>query len=282
MSAPERVIPMKILLSNDDGITAEGLKALVRALSPRNQVIVCAPARQQSGMSHAITVFDDMVVEHCPQLLELGAAEAISITGTPTDCVKLYLEAIAPAKGDAYPDLVISGINHGGNLGTDVLYSGTVGAALEGYMHGINTLAVSLSAGSSLSYDEVAEETAGVLDAFIAQEPHPFLLNVNFPKEYAAGKPRWCWAVLGHRDYLNAYTLHKDGDRRYYRLAGEIFDGDNEPSTDIYAVQRGLISITPLYDDLTNVAALRRHNLETIPRRPLMKQRIPSDVYADF
>lgn len=273
---------MKILLSNDDGIAAEGIKALVRALSPRNQVMVCAPARQQSGMSHAITVFDDMVVEDCPQLLELGAAEAVSITGTPADCVRLYLEAISPARGDDYPDLVISGINHGGNLGTDVLYSGTVGAALEGYMHGINTLAVSLSTSSSLSYDEVARETAGMLDAFIAQEPRPFLLNINFPKEYAAGKPQWRWAALGHRDYLNAYTLHNEGGRRYYRLAGEIFDGDNEPTTDIYAVHRGLISVTPLYDDLTNVAALRRHNLETIPRRPLLKQSILSDVYSDF
>lgn len=273
---------MKILLSNDDGVAAEGIKALVRALAPRNQVVVCAPAKQQSGMGHAITVFGDMVVEDCPELLELGAAEAISITGTPADCVKLYLEAISPAQGKDYPDLIISGINHGGNLGTDVLYSGTVGAALEGYMHGINTLAVSLSTSSSLSYDEVAKEATDRLEDFIAQEPHPFLLNINFPKKYAAGKPQWRWAALGHRDYLNAYTLHNDGDRRYYRLAGDIFDGDNEPTTDIYAVSSGLISVTPLYDDLTNVTALRRHGLETIPRRPLIKQNIASDVYSDF
>lgn len=273
---------MRILLSNDDGVEAEGIKALVRALSPDHQVAVCAPARQQSGMSHAITVFDDMVVETCPDLLALGAVEALSITGTPTDCVKLYLEAIAPSRGEDYPDFVISGINHGGNLGTDVLYSGTVGAALEGYMHGINTLAVSVVIDSSVSYDEAAKLVAEKLDTFITNEPSPFLLNINFPKEFVGGVPEWRWAALGHRDYLNAYTLHKDSDRTYYRLAGEICDGDNEPSTDIFAIHHGLISVTPLYDDLANVKSLRRHGLETIPRRPLIKQSIVSDVYSDF
>lgn len=273
---------MKILLSNDDGVNAEGIMALVRALSPNHQVTVCAPARQQSGMGHAITVFDDMVVESCPHLLELGAEEAVSITGTPADCVKLYLEAIAPGRGEDYPDLIISGINHGGNLGTDVLYSGTVGAALEGYMHGINTLAVSVVVDSSVSYDEAAMLTAEKIDTFIAQEPSPFLLNINFPKEFVGGTPEWRWAALGHRDYLNAYTLHKDGSHTYYRLAGEICDGDNEPTTDIYAIHHGLISVTPLYDDLANVTALRRHNLEPIPRRPLLKQSIVNDVYSDF
>ena len=145
---------MRILLTNDDGIGAPGLSALAKALSTVHEVVVAAPTAEQSGMAHALTVHRDIEVRGYDGLGDT-AAEAWSIDGTPTDCVKIFLEALA--KREEWPELVISGVNKGANLGTDVLYSGTVGGALEGYMHDIPAIALSLDVHSSLSFDETAD-----------------------------------------------------------------------------------------------------------------------------
>ena len=146
---------MRILISNDDGIQAKGLEALVKAFCARKHtVIVSAPARQQSGMAHALNVGRPLELVRGEELAAKYGIEAWAVNGTPTDSVKLYLEALAEEK----PDVVVSGINHGANLATDILYSGTVGAAMEGMLHDIASFAVSMDVDSTISYEEAAEE----------------------------------------------------------------------------------------------------------------------------
>ena len=139
---------MRILISNDDGIQAKGLESLVKAFCAREHtVVVSAPARQQSGMAHALNVGRPLELIRGEALAEKYGIEAWAVDGTPTDSVKLYLEALAEEK----PDVVVSGINHGANLATDILYSGTVGAAMEGMLHDISSFAVSLDVDSTIS-----------------------------------------------------------------------------------------------------------------------------------
>lgn len=242
---------MRILISNDDGVQAEGIAALTRVLSAQHEVIVAAPARQQSGMAHALTVGSRMeLCRFAP--LEQWAVEAWSIDGTPTDSVKVYLEAMA---GSQRPDLVLSGINHGANLGTDVLYSGTVGAAMEGYLHQISAIAVSLDVASSLHYIQAAEIFAAGLEGLLSVGQGPCFLNVNFP---AAPVPErgFRWTKLGCRDYKNAFRRTEENGRSYYTMAGEIFDQNNDEETDIHATEEGYIAVTPLHTDLTDYPAL--------------------------
>ena len=159
---------MRILISNDDGIQAKGLESLVKAFCARKHtVVVSAPARQQSGMAHALNVGRPLELIRGEALAEKYGIEAWAVDGTPTDSVKLYLEALAEEK----PDVVVSGINHGANLATDILYSGTVGAAMEGMLHDISSFAVSLDVASTISYDEAAEEFALILERVMAGQP---------------------------------------------------------------------------------------------------------------
>nr|MBO6294416.1 5'/3'-nucleotidase SurE [Schwartzia sp. (in: firmicutes)] len=253
---------MKILLTNDDGVGAPGLHALVEALAARgNKIAVAAPATEQSGMDHALTVHRDIEVRADGGFGNV-AAEAWSIDGTPTDCVKIYLEAIAKRKD--WPGLIISGVNKGANLGTDVLYSGTVGGALEGYMHGIPAVALSLDVHSSLSFEETAAIFAEKLPWLFKEGGDDFFLNVNFPKELRNGKAEFVWASLGHRDYLNAFDrIERDG-KLFYHIGGEIYDWDNDEDTDICRTAEGFVAVTPLIVDMTDVPALRARGV--IPR----------------
>ncbi len=245
---------MRILLTNDDGIDAPGLRALVGTLSAGHEIFVAAPAAEQSGMAHALTVHRDIEVRAFHGFGNM-AAEAWSIDGTPTDCVKVYLEALA--NRETWPELVISGVNKGANLGTDVLYSGTVGGALEGYMHGIPAVALSLDVHSELSIGETATIFAERLSWIFEQAETDFLLNVNFPKALRGEEAEFVWASLGHRDYINAFDrIERDG-RIYYHIGGEMYDWDNDEDTDIRQVEAGFVSVTPLTTDMTDVSALR-------------------------
>lgn len=243
---------MRILLVNDDGIDAEGIRALVDYFRHGNDVVVAAPAENQSGMAHAISVRKKIQVEHYSEYEKLGV-EAWKIHGTPSDCVKIYLEAMC--EKDKFPDLVISGINHGANLGSDVLYSGTVGGAIEGFVHGIPSIAVSLEIDSKIKLHDVAEKLAVELPRFEEIWGKNFLLNVNFPKKYRDGVPKFVTSSVGHRDYLNAFEKIEEDGNVYYYMAGEIYDGENKPETDIRKTDEGFISVTPLQLDMTNKKA---------------------------
>jgi 5'-nucleotidase len=242
---------LRILLSNDDGIDSLGIETLAKILSVKHEVIVAAPAFEQSGMSQAITVFKRMSVESYK--MPGCDIEAWKINGTPADCIKVYLEAIDTVEK---PDLLISGINKGSNLGTDVLYSGTVGAAIEGYIHGISSIALSLDAKSTTPLVSVSQMVGEKLPDWFNLEKDAFLYNINFPKQNNRELDPFVFTKLGVRNYKNAFNRILEDGRIFYQMAGEISDGDNAEVTDIFATNRGYVSITPLQLDLTDYTRL--------------------------
>lgn len=241
---------MKILLTNDDGIHGEGIWALTRALKSRtHEVTIAAPLKQQSGMSHALSIMRE--VEYLR--FDNPDCEAWAFDGTPTDCVKIYLEAMSSKKFDA----VISGINDGANLATDVIYSGTVGAAREGFLHDIPSLAVSRDKDSVIPFDTAAAETARYLEKILTVTSEPFLHNINFPKKFRTNKAEFVSTRLGRRDYINAFKSRTDAEgRAYFRVGGTIFDLDASEGTDIYAAERNFVSVTPLHCDAADYDAI--------------------------
>ena len=234
---------MRILLTNDDGIQGDGLWAIANALKSRShEVIIAAPLNQQSGMAHALSI--QRVVEY--KRFDNPDFEAWTFDGTPTDCVKIYLEAMNSDKFDA----LISGINDGSNLATDVVYSGTVGAALEGFLHAIPSVAVSRDIKSTIPFDTAAIATVDYLEKILSVKHEPFLHNLNFPKNFRTDKPEFLITRLGQRDYINAFSSHTDDEgRAYFKIGGTVVDLDDSEGTDIFAVNRGFVSITPLHAD---------------------------------
>lgn len=246
---------MKILLTNDDGIKGAGLWALAHAVKTRgHDVTIAAPFNQQSGTAHAISLLREIEYKR----FDTGDCEAWAFDGTPTDCVKIYLEGVSCAKFDA----IISGINDGANLATDVIYSGTVGGALEGFLHAIPSLAVSRDKNSTIPLDVAAAVTVDYLEKILAVKREPFLHNVNFPKNFRAGKAEFISTRLGQRDYINAFTSRTDSEgRAYFKVGGTIKDLDDGDGTDIQAVNRGFVSVTPLHADAADydsIVELRR------------------------
>lgn len=230
---------MKILISNDDGIDGAGLWAMAHALKKNFEVVIAAPMRQQSGMSHALTLGQKLEYKR----LDNSDFEIWTVDGTPTDCVKFYLEAVDV---DKKIQAVISGINHGANLATDVLYSGTVGAALEGALHAIPALAVSLDVKSEISFEQAAFDAAKYFSAQIDKGKN-FFYNLNFPKKFRADHAEFINTRLGKRDYINAFVNHVDDTGKFFfEVRGEIFDIDYSKGTDIHAVNQGYVSVTPL------------------------------------
>lgn len=251
---------MRILLSNDDGIHAPGLKALRRALSQVGEVLVVAPDRERSGTGHGITVHKPLR----PQKVEYSDGTfGWAVNGTPADCVKLAVEALMSDT----PDIVISGINLGANLGTDVLYSGTVSAAIEGIINGIPSVAVSLATYDNMDFKYAAAFVANMISLFvnIPKKEECNLVNINVPP----GKPKGIKVTrLGNRRYVNIF--HKRTDPRgnlYYWMAGEPKDSvpknaSTDADVDVEAIKNNYISITPLHFDLTDFKTLK--NMEKI------------------
>ena len=241
---------MKILLTNDDGINGAGIWALAVEFKNRgHEVTIAAPLNQQSGMAHALSVLREIEYKR----FDNPEFEAWTFDGTPTDCVKIYLEGMTDKKFDA----VISGINDGSNLATDVIYSGTVGAALEGFLHAIPSLAVSVDKNSTIEFETCAAATADYLEKILSVIEEPFLHNLNFPKKFRADKPEFRSTRLGRRDYINAFTSRTDDTgRAYFRIGGTICDLDAGEGTDIHATQNGFVSVTPLKIDVANYDAL--------------------------
>ena len=233
---------MRILLTNDDGIQGAGLWAIAHALK-NHEVIIAAPMNQQSGMAHALNVLREIEYKR----FDNSNCEAWIFDGTPTDCVKIYLEGM---NDDKKFDALISGINDGANLATDVLYSGTVGAALEGFLHAIPTLAVSRDRNSEIPFDTVAKFTVNYLEKILSIKRGSFLHNINFPKKFRADKAEFIATRLGHRDYINAFTSRTDdAGRTYFQIGGTAYDVDDSEGTDIHAVNLGYVSVTPLHAD---------------------------------
>lgn len=242
---------IKILISNDDGIHAEGIKTLAERLSQKYDVYVVAPDRERSAMGHALTLHKPLRVDEVDMGGKIKAAYAV--TGTPSDCVKIALNAVLDVK----PDLIVSGINHGPNLGGDVIYSGTVSAAMEGAIHGLPSMATSLLNGYDKNADFrpgadfITELVPKVLEATL---PPKTLLNVNIPAVPVDDMTGVKITTLGVRMYTDTYERRVDPRNQvYYWLAGEILDATEEAEdSDIQAIRNNMLSITPVTLDMTN------------------------------
>ncbi|WP_378952225.1 5'/3'-nucleotidase SurE [Pelosinus sp. sgz500959] len=243
---------MRILLTNDDGIGAAGIQALWHELSKIAMVVVVAPDVERSATSQAITVHSPIRVDQ--YVFDNPNISGWRIGGTPADCVKLALETLMPE----LPDVVVSGINHGPNLGTDVLYSGTVSAAIEGALHGIPAIAVSLDSGEKSDFQAAAEFTATLVENIRNRSlPLNTLLNVNVPALPTAQLNGVAITKLGVREYENIFERRLDPrGRMYYWMGGNILDNENDDDSDIVAVKMAKISVTPIHFDLTNYSAM--------------------------
>ncbi len=242
---------MRILLSNDDGILAKGLGVLERACEPLGDLYVVAPDREQSATSHSLTL------HHPLRPVQLGERRW-QVDGTPTDCVMLACEALL----DVRPDFVISGINHGPNMGEDVLYSGTVAAAMEGLALGIPSIAVSF-AGSILRADALLDTQVGLLRTLLntlmsmPAFPRDTLLNVNLPGVDADQVKGYRLTRLGRRVFSDSITRMKDPwGREILWIGGGSVEWSGPEDSDFRAVHDGYVSVTPLHLDLTHRAVL--------------------------
>lgn len=240
---------MRILLTNDDGIGALGIQALWQVLTDIADVYVVAPDIENSAMSQAITVHQPIRLDE--YLLDGPVIKAWKIGGTPTDCVKIALEALLV---DNMPDIIVSGINHGPNLGTDILYSGTVSAAIEAALHGLPAIAVSLDAYANYNFTVAARFIKKlVLEVVSHSLPLNTLLNVNVPALPATEITGVAVTKLGFRQYENTFERREDPrGRSYYWMGGNVFEADNAEDNDVNAVKQGKIAVTPIHFDLTN------------------------------
>ncbi|KNZ70237.1 stationary-phase survival protein SurE [Thermincola ferriacetica] len=245
---------MKILLSNDDGINAAGIQALREAMETVGEVVIVAPDRPKSASGHGITVHKPLRVDEIRY--SNSSTKGYAVNGTPSDCVKLALEGLLTKR----PDIVVSGINFGPNLGTDVLYSGTVSAALEGVIHGIPSIAVSLASYEKEDYTLAARAAIQVVKAVVEKGlPDETLLNINVPAVPEKEIKGITVTKLGKRIYKNTFEKRKDPrGRDYYWMAGEAVDLAGDPDTDINAVKRNEISVTPIVFDITNYQLIKK------------------------
>ncbi len=255
---------MLILISNDDGIFAPGITALRESLENMGQVYVVAPDRPRSATGLGITIHKPLRADQVT--FPDSSVVAYAVNGTPSDCVKLAIQALLPAK----PDIVVSGINLGPNLGTDVLYSGTVSAALEGVINDVPSIAVSLSSWECTDFDYAAQFTKRLMKVVLEKGlPEETLLNVNIPVTKCGQKPPGVKVTrLGKRRYENIFEKRTDPrGKTYYWMGGEVFDIQEDPDTDIAVTKKGEISITPLLFDVTDHRVIRLvsdWNLEAI------------------
>lgn len=237
----------RILVTNDDGIYSEGLRKLADACRAHGDVTIVAPDREQSAASHALTLNRPL------RLLQIQEQEWI-VDGTPSDCVNL---AILKVMKDARPDLIVSGINFGPNLGDDVTYSGTISAAFEGALLNIPSIAFSAVVGEHFSFDRCAAFAGEMTRIALTEHRDPrVILNVNFP---VAGFSGVKVTALGRRVYTEGVIERKDPrGRSYFWIGGWEPVWHPGEDTDFDAVQKGFVSITPLHLDLTHHASIPR------------------------
>jgi len=243
----------RILVSNDDGIAAEGLTALARALEAVAEVTVVAPEREQSAASHSLTLHKPL------RVYEVGPRR-FAVSGTPTDCVNMAVHKLMPEP----PHIVVSGINRGANLGDDVTYSGTVSAAMEGTLLGLPSVAISQLFWEPAGFDTAADFAATLVRSLLEgadrgrRLPPDTLLNVNVPDLPADRIQGARWTVQGKRHFTKEQVVEKvdPRGRKYYWVGGSEIEWVGNPQSDHTAVLEGYISVTPVHLDLTDHRAL--------------------------
>ena len=236
---------MKILVTNDDGVSADGLWILARELTSIAEVVVVAPDREQSASGTAVTLWEPLRIRQVKPVVP--GVETYAVEGTPSDSVLLALGSLLKSK----IDLVISGINWGMNLGDDIYISGTVSAALQGYLHGHPAIAVSTERDSELGFN-IAARLATLLAGRINSSPPPsnLFLNINVPNVPLDKIGRIQVTGLANESHINTVTEGNDGKRNYYWLVRQRQDSNQGRKTDVWAVDHRNISITPLFTNL--------------------------------
>ena len=232
-----------ILITNDDGIRAEGLNALERSLSGLGRVVTVAPENEQSATSHAITL-------DRPLRIKEYSEDRFSVTGTPTDCVLLAVHRIL----DARPALVVSGINHGPNMGEDVTYSGTVAAAIEGNILDIDSIAISITSWNPDSFEAASRISRYLASRMLERESkgERFLWNVNIPPLPEKELRGLRVTKLGSRVYIDSIVKNTDPrGKDYFWIGGGEPGWNDDEKSDFSAVSGGYVSVTPLKVDMT-------------------------------
>jgi 5'-nucleotidase len=241
---------MRILITNDDGIHAPGLRALVNAAVRFGEVVVVAPDRERSACSHAMTMREPLRVNS----VSYPGAKGYEVNGLPVDCVNVGLTIAFPDGCD----LVLSGINNGPNLGFDITYSGTAAGAMEGTINGIRSISISmplLDYGQPIDYT-LAESWLGENLAELVAHPLPALSfwNVNVPNQEPIGHK---YTTMGKRIYKDRVEMREDPwGRPYYWQGGTAVLTDHAPGTDVAAIMDGYVSVTPISLDWTDQASL--------------------------
>jgi 5'-nucleotidase len=238
---------MRILLSNDDGYFAPGLAALAEALAGLAEIVVVAPEQNRSGASNSLTL-------DRPLMLKKAASGFYFVNGTPTDCVHLAVTGML----DKLPDIIVSGINAGANMGDDTIYSGTVAAATEGFLLGIPSIAISLTSFEGNNFPTAGRVARDLVERFIRNPvKEPVLLNVNVPDIPHDQLKGMEVTRLGRRHKAEPVVkMQSPRNETVYWVGAAGAAADAGPGTDFAAVERGAVSITPLQIDLTNTAQL--------------------------
>jgi 5'-nucleotidase len=236
----------KILVTNDDGITAPGIAALVEVMRELGEVVVVAPDSPQSGMGHAITVGEPLRMEHVDVF---DGVEAYQCSGTPVDCVKLAVDQVLKGK----PDLCVSGINHGSNSSINVIYSGTMSAAMEAAIEGIDAIGFSMMSWDFDAKLDAAKEVCRNISSHVLENnlPSGVVLNVNIP--YGQGEIKGI-KVCRQADakWVEEFDERTDPrGRKYYWLTGRFENNDKGEDTDEWALRNGYVSVVPTQYDLT-------------------------------
>lgn len=254
---------MKLLISNDDGIFAPGIRSLANTLAAANHdVTVVCPDRERSATGHGLTLHQPIRADIVTDVFH-PSIKAWACSGTPSDCVKLALWALL----DSPPDFVVSGINQGSNLGTDILYSGTVSAAMEGTIEGIPSIAISLTSFSCAEFQPAADFAVSLLKQLETSplNENSMLLNVNVPAIPASEIAGVLVTRQGIRRYVDVFEKRTDPrGKTYYWLAGELLEEvEVEPiladvPTDVEAIAHNYITITPLQYNLTYASKLKQ------------------------
>lgn len=238
---------MVILVTNDDGVHSQGLIALFRAMKELGDVYVVAPDRERSAVGHSLTL-------HRPLRIEEIRDHVYAINGTPTDAVVIGVNRILPER----PDIVVSGINRGGNLGDDITYSGTVSAAIEGTILNIPSFAISLDGDKNPHFDTAAYYARAIAEHILKNSlPYDTFLNVNVPNLPRIDIKGIRFTRQGRRTYDNSIKeVYSPRGERHFWIGGGTPYWEQSEDTDIYAVENGYVSITPIHLDLTNYEAL--------------------------
>jgi 5'-nucleotidase len=244
---------MVILITNDDGIRSNGIRDLSKVLSKKHEIYVVAPDRERSAVSHSLTLHKPL---RAKEVEIQGSQGAWETSGTPSDCVKLAVYTLLPKK----PDLLISGINRGANLGTDVLYSGTVAGAMEGAFLGIPSVAVSnVCFERKKDYTFSASLTLKLIDSIEKILEPEVIFNVNIPDCLGEEIKGFRLVPLQLRNYKNLIETRLDPKgEKYYWLYGVPDDSTSNVDSDISAIKRNFVSVTPLHWDLTDKFSLKK------------------------